>query len=318
MGDEICVPPRNMRMTLDSEENHMLSAYGDTTRGGRDNNEDALWPRDAFADHLLFAVADGMGGELAGEVASRMAIDAMAAVEARIAADPRPIDDREALLREEVLRANEAICDEAYANPERRGMATTLTAMLVQRLNDFGPQSVPEGCESKTGVRCSVVGGRNDCDTPRTPNTEHLTPTTHHPTPSVPRVWYVHVGDTRLYRLRGGELTLITKDHTVAHLMLRRGHITREDYEKSPMKHNLTSRVGMEEGIDIVTGTEDLAPGDRLLICSDGLWDAMTHDELQRELAEAADPRNAVERLLGLAEAKGTEDNATAVVVFVG
>lgn len=268
----------------------MIKAFGDTMLGGRKNNEDSFWPQSEFDQHILFAVADGMGGQQAGEVASRMVIEAMEELEAKILEEGDAALDVEALLTETVMKVNGAICEESDMNPAHRGLATTLTAVVIR----------DEG-----------------------------------------RFHYVHLGDTRLYRLQTQaatdangqadtewastrcrratltkELEVLTKDHTVAHLMLRRGHITQEDYDDSPMKHSLTSRVGMDEGIEIDTGSEELAPGDRLLICSDGLWDALTEDELKQALVEATDPQQAVERLLALAEQKQTEDNATAMVVF--
>jgi serine/threonine protein phosphatase PrpC len=124
-----------------------------------------------------------------------------------------------------------------------------------------------------------------------------------------------HVGDSRVYRLRGDRLEALTVDHSVAE-EARRAGMEREAVEAAGFRHMLTRAVGMpgELGAEVVAGR--LALGDVLLLCSDGVWEPLAEDELGDELRRPC-PGHAAQALVAAAYAAGGTDNLTAVVVRV-
>jgi protein phosphatase len=125
--------------------------------------------------------------------------------------------------------------------------------------------------------------------------------------------WVAHVGDSRAYRLRGGELTRITEDHSWVFEEVRRGRISASDARRHPLKNVLLQSIGTAMQLEVASAKIDLRPGDRLLLCSDGLWgeveDAAIAQVLEREPPEAA-----VDALVELANASGGSDNVTVQV----
>jgi serine/threonine protein phosphatase PrpC len=125
-----------------------------------------------------------------------------------------------------------------------------------------------------------------------------------------------HVGDSRLYLCRGGQLHLLTDDHTYAAELERRGQITAEESEHSRYAHALTRAVGLSESVQVDTLQFDLFDGDVLLLCTDGLTGAMKADELLATL-ESAPPAEAADRLVRRAAERQSPDNITALVLRV-
>jgi len=131
-----------------------------------------------------------------------------------------------------------------------------------------------------------------------------------------------HVGDSRFYILRGGELEQITKDHTYIQSFVDAGKITKEEANKAPGKHVLTKAVGVQR--DDVNGApapdlyeHDLRHGDRLLICSDGLTDMLSDGEIAAIMADAADIEACANKLLEDALKAGGKDNITVLIMYV-
>ncbi len=122
-----------------------------------------------------------------------------------------------------------------------------------------------------------------------------------------------HVGDSRAYLLRGGTLRLLTRDHL--HILDELG-VSEEEAETHPHKNILSRALGYLETSEPDMSLLDCLPGDRLLLCSDGLSDAITRDEIQMGLEQSA-PEAAVDLLLQVASGSGAHDNATALVVFI-
>ena len=128
-------------------------------------------------------------------------------------------------------------------------------------------------------------------------------------------LYHSHLGDCRLYFFRAGELKRLTKDHTVVQRLLDGGIITPEEAKTHPEK-NIVSRAlgGREEPeLDIPAEPLRLEIGDRFLICSDGLFDLVTDDEI-REIATKEHPQEACKQLIALANGKGGRDNVTVQV----
>lgn len=125
-----------------------------------------------------------------------------------------------------------------------------------------------------------------------------------------------HVGDSRLYIHRGGRLMQKTKDHTVAAEKRRMGLVSAERYADHPDRATLTRSLGRDLIAAIDRLSFPLVHGDTLLLCSDGLYNVLSHDTL-RERATGDDPREVCQRLVDAANAIGTPDNLTAAVVRV-
>jgi serine/threonine protein phosphatase PrpC len=229
-----------------------LVAAGVTDVGRvRDGNEDDFLDQ---TDRLgLVAVADGMGGHRAGEVASATALEAL---RAGVASGEQ--------LRHAIEGANDAVLEKSESDQDLHGMGTTLTAGML-------------------GADGHLLIG--------------------------------HVGDSRAYLVRDGELTQITNDHSLVEEMVRGGELTPEQAEVHPQRSIITRALGIDPQIDVDVYPIELQPGDRILFCSDGLTTMLRQDEMASILAREHDPKRAAQLLVDAANAAGGEDNVTAVIV---
>lgn len=219
----------------------------------RRQNEDAF-----VCEPPLFAIADGMGGAQAGEVASRLAA---AVIEEGAAA----IEDGEGVATV-VRAANARIFERAVHDPSVAGMGTTATVALV---------------DEKDGS-----------------------------------VTIAHVGDSRAYRYRDGALEQLTTDHSLVGELVRSGRLTEAEAAVHPHRSVITRALGTDADVEVDTLTLDAAPGDLLLLCSDGLSAMVRDDEIERLLSSnGGDPEKAAHALIGAANAAGGEDNITVVLV---
>ncbi len=126
-------------------------------------------------------------------------------------------------------------------------------------------------------------------------------------------IW-AHVGDSRIYLLRGQELCQITRDHSLVEDLVENGSITREEARNHPRKNILTRAVGAEENLLVDTGSLRLQNGDRLLLCSDGLTNMVTDAQIQ-EILQDGHPMDKAAVLVQKALEAGGTDNITAIVV---
>jgi protein phosphatase len=224
-------------------------AYRTDTGRQRNANEDAY-----FARAPLFAVADGMGGAQAGEVASRLAAESFEPVQ-------RGEESPEAYLRAIARTANARIHRLAQADSSRSGMGTTLTAAMVE----------------------------DD------------------------EVSFAHVGDSRAYLFRDGELKLLTSDHSLVEELRRQGRLTDEQAEDHPQRSIITRALGPDREVDVDTMTYQARPGDIYLLCSDGLTTMVREDRIAATLASADSLDDAVSGLVREANEAGGRDNITVV-----
>lgn len=233
----------------------------------RSNNQDQFMLR---PEALLWVVADGMGGHRGGEVASDMACKEMARIY-----HERTIDS----LVQAVSSANRVVHEAGLADPDLRGMGTTLVALAVVAPDDS------EGSPGATS-RDEVLAIAN-------------------------------VGDSRAYRLSGGELSQLTEDHSLVADMVREGRLAPDEAETHPQKNILTRVLGVydEIPVDIVTVTPHA--GDRYLLCSDGLFNEVAESEIAAVLRRLDDPEEAADELVRLSLANGARDNTTVVIVDV-
>jgi protein phosphatase len=205
----------------------------------------------------LFAVADGMGGAAAGEVASETAISHLQ--EAFAAAEPTADN-----LRGAAQAANRAVWDQAEANPEMRGMGTTLVAMAL----------VEDG-----------------------------------------RVAAINVGDSRLYLFHDDVLQQVTSDHNLVAELVAEGRLSKEEAEYHPRRNIMTRALGVDPQVPVDLFMLDPEPGDRFLLCSDGLPRELSDDHIASLLRRLVEPEEAARELVNEAKRRGGNDNITVVVV---
>jgi serine/threonine protein phosphatase PrpC len=133
------------------------------------------------------------------------------------------------------------------------------------------------------------------------------------------QLYFAHVGDSRLYLIRGARISRLTRDHSYVGRLVESGLVRPEDAEKHPQRHILTAALGagMEVGVDGSPQGLALQGGDDLLLCTDGLWGIVTEEELKREVTGNA-PAECCEALVKLARERGGPDNITLQVLRVG
>lgn len=237
-----------------------LDHFGLTNAGKvRQNNEDALLSGGG-RDPALFAVADGIGGFEAGEVASSTVIESLQELE--------PGGSLESAIRE----ANRRIYSAARNDEKLSGMGTTVVAV---RLKETGDE-----------VEAEVS----------------------------------HVGDSRAYLLRDGELAPLTEDHSLVAELVRSGSLTRVQASEHPQKNLITRALGAEAEVEVDSSRYRLQRGDRLVLCSDGLPDMVPETRISELASEeaAGGAEVSARRLVSAALAAGGSDNVTVVVVNLG
>lgn len=219
----------------------------------RANNEDSV-----YAGARLLALADGMGGHAAGEVASQLVVAALAHLD-----DDEPGGDLLSELNSAVHDGNAAIAAHVEEDPELEGMGTTLTAILF------------------AGNRLGLV----------------------------------HIGDSRGYLMRDGELAQITKDDTFVQTLVDEGRITAEEAHSHPQR-SLIMRALTGHEVEPTLIMREARVGDRYLLCSDGLSDPVSQETIAEAL-QIPDVAQSADRLIELALRGGGPDNVTVVVADV-
>jgi PPM family protein phosphatase len=125
----------------------------------------------------------------------------------------------------------------------------------------------------------------------------------------------VHVGDSRAYLLRDGTLQQLTEDHTLVQRMVREGRLTEDEAAQHPQRSILTRALGVDEDIPVDELSLDIHPGDRLLLCTDGLTNMVERDRIQEILESEDDPQAACDKLIDAANRAGGDDNITVVLL---
>ena len=210
-----------------------------------------------YAGDGLYLVADGMGGQPAGDVASKLAIAELSTL-----AEQPPITVP--ALQEGIRRANDRLLAEGRQDPARYGMGTTLTGLAL------------------------VDGGR----------------------------WAVlNIGDSRVYRYADGQLTQLTVDHSAVQQLVDAGLLDARAALRHPRRNVVTRSLGTQPPPVPDVELRDPVPGERFVVCSDGLTNELSDAEIGLLLAEAGDPQQAAEQLVERAVRAGGRDNVTVIVV---
>jgi len=247
-----------------------LLAAGISDQGKiRPNNEDRFLIL-GESPLMLLAVADGMGGHAAGEVASSMALDV---IRSYLGSHRTQILQAAAqgqallpFLEEMLALANATVLQSSGENSEYNGMGTTLTMIL------------------------------------------HVLDVS----------WLAHIGDSRIYRWDGKKLHQLTEDHSIVAELVRSGALSEREALVHPHRNVLTRSLGTAPQVFFDLKEENLDDGDILVLCTDGLYSLITEDELGNILTSYADPQQAAERLVELANERGGHDNITALVAAMG
>ncbi|MDA2911497.1 Stp1/IreP family PP2C-type Ser/Thr phosphatase [Nitrospiraceae bacterium AH_259_D15_M11_P09] len=126
-----------------------------------------------------------------------------------------------------------------------------------------------------------------------------------------------HVGDSRIYLIRGGTIQALTRDHTLVAEQVRQGVLTEEEAEESRQKHIITRALGIEEDVEVDLDEVTVRQDDVLILCSDGLTSGVKPSEILKAVQSEEEPQAASERLVSMANAAGGLDNTTVIVVAV-
>lgn len=239
-----------------------MQAAGLTDTGlERRRNEDCYLVRTG-KEFSVFAVADGMGGHVAGDVASRLAISAVEKVYDRINLSC-PEGGFVEIVKNLFHEVNTTIWEDASLDPARQGMGTTLTMVLLHGNN-------------------LVIG---------------------------------HVGDSRAYIVTGDRIDRLTSDHSLVEQLVQAGNIDPVEAQDHPQRHILTRALGTEPAVEVDLVERTLDGGEAILVCSDGLTSLVREEEvLAFALEHFNEPRQAVEKMVELANARGGLDNITVVL----
>ena len=225
----------------------------------REGNEDS-----GFVSQRILAVADGMGGYVGGEVASKTVIRKLADVTPVLVNPEIDNESREDILRSSILEMDAALASIGAERPELIGMGTTLTSIAL--FNNH--------------------------------------------------ILLLHIGDSRAYRIRGKKIEQISHDHTVVQELVDQGRLTLDEIAEHPQRSFLTQALMGKENLNPVLIAYPVLPGDKYLLCSDGLTAVV--DEGKIVSALQSDLQSAVNSLVDLTYKNGAPDNVTVIVAEIG
>lgn len=241
-----------------------MHAWGLTDPGMiRSENQDEFRIIKLSRDQLLAVVCDGMGGAKSGNVASRIACDIFCEEIKRSTRSGMKQDRIDALMKDAMDLANQAVYEQSQLGDAYKGMGTTLVAAFFQK------------------------------DT----------------------VTVINVGDSRAYLCTSEGIHCITVDHSVVEMMVRRGEITREQAKTHPGKNLITRAVGTESEVESDLFHLQIEKGSAVVLCSDGLSNTMSDQEILFEVVHGINRQDCCQRLVKISNYRGSPDNVTVVLV---
>jgi PPM family protein phosphatase len=281
----------------------------------REQNEDMPYKRIESSDEGdrgLFIVADGMGGYQAGEVASRLAVERISQAlsnffvplpdQPTIKLSPSSVPDDDETIKLPTFTPEEVKDATGTQHKTRKLPETSITKNIEKQLKDAIQEAnkailrYGEQKSSARGLGCTVTTALIQND----------------------QAYIANIGDSRTYLLRDGQLTPLTRDHSLVARLVEAKQIEPEDIYSHPQRNLIYRSLGAgHKTVDPDVFHEVLHPGDTLLLCSDGLWEMVRHDDLLKILSEKSSPQKICDTLIDMANANGGEDNITAIVVQV-
>jgi PPM family protein phosphatase len=261
----------------------------------REENEDCVWSQVNAAANKeplgLFIICDGMGGHMGGKHASYWAVEAIKQEFAPLflSKDPRAT----LVLTDEDIRkvkAGELI----VPKPPEEPILEEVTFKAIQKANyvvyNYARHKPQSAGNAGTTVTMAVSRGS--------------------------QVIIANIGDSRTYLLRNHELRLITRDHSLVATLVSDGQILPDEIYTHPQRNVIYRYLGQKDEIQPDLYRYFLQPGDKLLLCSDGLWEMIRSEAEMAEILEKdGDPRQACRDLIEAAKRHGGEDNISAIVV---
>lgn len=238
---------------------------GYMTDGGRrrPTNEDAV---KVLEDVSFFMLADGVGGNRSGEIASQSALDAL---EKFIRHNPPEwLDGRDEIfryLRAAVRYVNQFIIRLSDAKPQYSGMATTLVFAYIRK----------------------------------------------------DEMYVANIGDSRVYLIHNGNIQQITDDHTYVNDLVKMGAISREEAHTHARKNVITRAIGANANNEPDCFSVPVCTGDKILLCSDGLYDEVTDDEIRHKMTRFDDMMFCAEDLVSAANENGGNDNISVICIYL-
>ena len=241
----------------------MICMWGITDKGAvRTQNQDCYYLKQVDDELVTALVCDGMGGALAGDVASSLAVEVASAYLESLSKEELRQTPGEHLTRV-INLSNDAVYRKAVNDPQCAGMGTTMVGLIAD------------------GYDLQIV----------------------------------NIGDSRAYRVGEEGIIKVTRDHSVVEDLVSRGEITREEARLHPRKNLITRCLGAESKAQPDLYEVQLKQGDFLLLCSDGLSNTLTDQELLYEILYGGAPESCCQRLLDMALSRGAPDNVTAVLI---
>ncbi|MCH4166759.1 MAG: Stp1/IreP family PP2C-type Ser/Thr phosphatase [Megasphaera sp.] len=235
-----------------------MGTYGESKIGlVRKVNEDSFY---ISRDKNVLAVADGMGGYVGGEIASKTAVEAIAYYFKNFTF-AAPVQ-----LEKAIQYANSCILSKTMIDPSLKGMGTTVSMVTLARHYAF----------------------------------------------------WGHVGDSRIYLFRQGQLQQISVDHTIVQVLVAKGKITEDEVNEHPQRHVLTRAVGVDDSVLVDSGGFEVQAKDRILICSDGLTSLLSKEELSQAIGDYdRTERDIINDLFDRVYENGAKDNVTAILTTI-
>lgn len=228
-------------------------------------NEDYSWVGRLASGVTLAIVADGMGGHQAGDVASRLAVDAFrAALERHAEREGLSEQEGKMLLRQAISEANETVYAAASQNDRYHNMGTTVVAAMLSG-------------------QSAIIG---------------------------------HVGDSRAYRVSKDVMELLTTDHSLVNELLKSGQLSEEEALHHPRRNVLTRAIGTDAQVEIDVRAVAWAAEDTLLLCSDGLTNMVSEEQIFAVLTDEGEELDSkADHLIQQALEAGGDDNVTVVLL---
>ena len=296
---------------------HLKLTAADKTDVGkqREQNEDFAYKRvesSEEGDQGLFIVADGMGGYQAGEVASRLTVETISKMLDSIF---KPVFEQPTIKLDHTSLSPDTTMDTVpgestklddpslAAEHKTRKLSETQLSVAIENQLRTAVQEANKAILSY-GERKTAARGLGSTVTAALIQKD--------------QVYIANVGDSRTYLLRDDQLTALTQDHSLVAKLVESKQITAEEVYTHPQRNLIYRSLGAgHRNIDVDIFHEQVRPGDKLLLCSDGLWEMVRHQDLEDLLKKQSNPQLICEKLITLANKNGGEDNITAIVVHV-